>query len=187
MATHGFMLCVAFCAYCIFRYKKVIKKFITKWLKQRKRHIPCRKVDIFSFLCYYLLEEIKKSNGLPTVALCEIRRPLWCILIISQLTRFVNNFFISFYKKLLLHWVYLCCFFVCLACLWFSIRHALFCFQSKMKGNDLTWPTQKTKPPRHPECWRFGKWHRQACYPSTPSARWKSKRCYLAFMSAKSA
>ena len=143
MATHGFMLCVAFCAYCIFRYKKVIKKFIAKWLKRRKRRIPCRKVDIFSFLCYYLLVEIKKSNGLPTVALCEIRRPPWCILIISQLTRFVNNFFITFYKRVVAILGVFVLLFVCLACLWLSIRHAL--FVSNQIWKEMNWNDPRRK------------------------------------------
>ena len=143
MATHGFMLCVAFCAYCIFRYKKVIKKFITKWLKRRKRRIPCRKVDIFSFLCYYLHEEIKKSNGLPTVALCEIRRPLEYILIISQPTRFVNNFFITFYKRIVAALGVFVLLFVCLACLWLSIRHAL--FVSNQIWKEMNWNDPRRK------------------------------------------
>lgn len=56
-------------------------------------------LDISFLMCYTFRRKTKKSNGGQTVALCEIRRPLEYIHIISQLSRFVNNFFITFYKR----------------------------------------------------------------------------------------
>ena len=90
------------CQIVINNYKKVVDK---TWVFNGKHRLLATEMfgvwlDISFLMCYTFRRKTKKSNGGQTVALCEIRRPLEYILIITQPNENVNNFFITFYELL---------------------------------------------------------------------------------------